>query len=104
MISNKLEKIIELQNNTKLDKLNYKHYDFNNVSLPSIFLRDIYTNDLSIGNADNKQSDLYKKFNNLNKGRKSSEKPSFLKNMKILLKAREDALNSFKSNLFPINV
>ena len=39
---------------------------------------------------------------NLNKGRKSSEKVSFLKNVKIFLKAREDVLNAFKSNLFPI--
>ena len=41
-------------------------------------------------------------FGNLNKSRKSSEKISFLKNVKLLLKAREDVLNSFKSSLFPI--
>ena len=42
-------------------------------------------------------------FGNLNKGRKLSEKKiSFLKNVKILLKAKEDVLNSFESNLFPI--
>ena len=41
-------------------------------------------------------------FGNLNKGRKPSEKNSHLKNVKILLKAREDDLNSFKSNLFSI--
>ena len=40
---------------------------------------------------------------NLNKGRKSYEKISFLKNVKTFLKAREDVLNNFKSNLFPIN-
>ena len=70
--------------------------------LPSIFLRDVYTNDLSIENADNEQSGLFKRFGNLNKSRKSSEKVSFLKNVKILLKAREHVLNIFKSNLFPI--
>ena len=69
--------------------------------MPSV-LRDIYTNDLSIENADNEQSYLFKMFGNLNKGRKSSEKISFLKNVNILLKAREDVLNGFKSNLFPI--
>ena len=34
--------------------------------------------------------------------RKPTEKISFLKNVKISLKARGDVLNSFKSNLFPI--
>ena len=41
-------------------------------------------------------------FGNLSKGRKSSEKIYFLKYVKILLKPREDVLNSFKSNIFPI--
>ena len=68
----------------------------------AIFLRDICTNDLSIENADHEQSDLSKRFGNLNKGRKSLENISFSKNVKILQKAREDVLNSFKSNLFPI--
>ena len=40
-------------------------------------------------------------FVNLNKGRKSSEKIYFLKIVKILLKGKEDVLNSSKSNLFP---
>ena len=70
--------------------------------MPTLFLRDIYKNNLSIENADNEQSNLFKRLSNLNKGRKSSEKISFLKNVKMLLKAREDVLNSFKSNLFPI--
>ena len=42
-------------------------------------------------------------FANLNKGRKSSEKVSFKKIVKSLLKARENVLNGFKSNIFPIN-
>ena len=70
--------------------------------MPSIFLRDIDTNDLLIENADNEQNDLFKMFVNLNKGRKSSEKIPFLKSVKILLKAREDVINSFKSYLFLI--
>ena len=44
LISNKLKEIIELQNSIELDKLDYKNYGFNKVSLPSIFFRDIYTN------------------------------------------------------------
>ena len=70
--------------------------------MPFIFLRDIYTNDLSIEYTDNEQSDLFKRFGNLNKDRKSSEKISFLKNEETLLKVREYILTSFKSNLFPI--
>ena len=49
--------------------------------MPSIFLRDIYKNILSIENADNEQSVLFKIFGNLNKERKSSEKIFFLKNV-----------------------
>ena len=37
LTSNKLSTIIELQNRIESDKLNYKNYDFNKVSLPSIF-------------------------------------------------------------------
>ena len=39
-------------------------------------------------------------FGNLNKGRKSSQKIYILKYVKVLLKARKDVLNGFKSNLF----
>ena len=60
------------------------------------------TNDLLIENADNEQDDLFKELSNLDKDRKASEKTSFLRNVKILLKATEDVLNVFKSNLFPI--
>ena len=102
MISNKLKTITELQNITELDELNYKKHDFNKVPWSSIFLRDLYRNKLSIENADNEQSDLYEWFSNLKKGRKSLEKISFLKNVEILLRAKEDVLNSFKSNLLPI--
>ena len=42
-------------------------------------------------------------FGNLNNGRKTSQKIYFLKNVKILLKARENVLNGFKSNIFLIN-
>ena len=66
MINHK--KIIEIQNSIELNKLDYKNYNFNKVSLPAIFLRNMYTNTLSI------ESDLFKMFGNLNKGRKSSAK------------------------------
>ena len=69
------------------------------------YIRDIYTNDLSIENADNGQSDLYKRFSNLNKRRKLSENVFFLKNVKTLLKEfvlNKNVLNNFKNNLLPI--
>ena len=72
------------------------------MSLARIFLRDIHKNNLSIKNSDNEQSDLFKTFGNLDKGRKSSEKISFLKNVKKIFKVRKNVLNGFKSNLFPI--
>ena len=68
--------------------------------MPSVFVRDIYKINVSIEDADNEQSDLFKMFGNLNKGRKSSQKIYFLKYVKVLLKARKDVLNGFKSNLF----
>ena len=45
--------------------------------MPSVFVRDVYTNDLSIENAINEQSGLFKMFGNLNKGMKLSEKLFF---------------------------
>ena len=65
-----------------------------------MFVRDIYKINVSMEDADNEQSDLFKMFGNLNKGRKSSQKSYFLKYVKVLLKARNDVLNGFKSNLF----
>ena len=58
---------------------------------PLYFYESIYTNNLSIENADNEPSDLYEWFSNLKKGRKSSEEISFLKNLEILLKARQES-------------
>ena len=49
------------------------------MSLPTIRLRDTFKNNLSTENGDNEQSNLFKMLGNLNKGRKSSEKISFLK-------------------------
>ena len=80
------KKIIELQNDTEFDILDYKNYDFNKVSLTFIFLKDIYTHDLSIKDADDEQSNLIKKLGILNKGRRSSEKIYFLKNVEKSLK------------------
>ena len=45
--------------------------------------RNLYASNLSIENDDNKQSDLFRMFGNLNKGRKSSEKIFFKKCKKV---------------------
>ena len=75
LISNKLKKIIELQNSIELDKLDHKNYDFDKVPLPSIFLIYIYIYIyLSIEYADNEQSDLFKLLSKSKKGRKPPEK------------------------------
>ena len=68
--------------------------------MPSMFVRDIYKINVSIEDADNEQSDLFKMFGNLNKGTKSSQKIYVLKYANFLLKVRKDVLNGFKSNLF----
>ena len=60
LIHDELKNIIDLQDSIELDKLDYKNYDFNKISLLVRFLRDIYTKKLSIEHADNKQSDLFR--------------------------------------------
>ena len=57
--------------------LNYKKHNFNKVSLPIIFLRDIYKKNVSIENADIEQINLFKKLNNLNQGKKIRRKSIF---------------------------
>ena len=70
--------------------------------IPFYILKRYIHKRLLIENADNEQNDLFTMFGNLNKEKKSSEKISFLKNVKLLLKARENVPNSFKKNLFPV--
>ena len=52
--------------------------------------------------ADNEQSNLFQELSNISKGKKPTEKFSFLENVRILLKAGQNFLNSFKSIVFPI--
>ena len=68
MVSDELKTIIDWQNSIELNKLYFKDYGFDKVSIPGIFLRDTYKNNLSIEDSDNEQSDLFKMFGNLNKG------------------------------------
>ena len=68
--------------------------------MPITFIRDLYTNVLSIINAHNEQSNLSKELSDLSKGENWLKK--FFRNFGISPEARENVLNSFKSNLFPI--
>ena len=68
MVSDELKTIIDWQNSIELDKLYFKDYGFDKVSIPGMFMRDTYKNNLSIEDSDNEQSDLFKMFGNLNKG------------------------------------
>ena len=63
-----------------------------------IFLRDVYTNDLSIKGVDDKQKNIFKKLGILNKGRRSSEKTSFLKKVESFLKQEKMFLIVVKVN------
>ena len=63
-----------------------------------IFLRDVYTNDLSIKGVDDKQKNIFKKLGILNKGKRSSEKTSFLKNVESFLKQEKMFLIVVKVN------
>ena len=68
-------------------------------------LRDIHEGHLSIENANHKQSNLAIKLQNFEKGTRTLEKKSFLKNnLGLLLGTREKVLNSFKGRLFPIKI
>ena len=63
MIIDKLREIMQLQNNIKLDDLEYtakreKHYNFCKYSLSIVFLRDIHEGNLSLEDADKEQSQL----------------------------------------------
>ena len=71
------KKIIELKNDTEFDILDYKNYGFNKVSVPFIFLKDTCTHDLSIKDADDEQSNLFKKLRILNKAEDYQKKFTF---------------------------
>ena len=57
-----------------------------------MFLIVIYTEVLSIEDADKQQSKLFKELSDINKSEKPFENKSFLKNAAFLLDARENFL------------
>ena len=57
LIKDNVKEIIQLQNKIKLENQEYttkkeKHYNFSKYSLPSVFLRDIYEEHLSLEDGD----------------------------------------------------
>ena len=71
LIRAKLKEIVELQNVKKYD-LNYKSkrektYNFSNYSVPIAFFRDIHEGNLSLGDADFKQSNSATELKNYEK-------------------------------------
>ena len=101
-----VKEIVPLQNNIRLDDLEYttkrgKRYDFSRYPLPIVFLRDIPKGNLSIKNADKEQIQIANELKDMGKGKMPSEKKSFLKNAGLLLNAREKILNNLKRKLFP---
>ena len=62
----------------------------------------MYKNVSLIDKADYEHSNLFKELSNINKGEKPVKKIFILENVRVLLEVREIVLNSFKSNLFPL--
>ena len=63
LIINKLKEIMQLQNNIKLDDLEYatkrrKNYNFSRYSLTIVFLKDIHEINLSLEYADEEKIQL----------------------------------------------
>ena len=77
---------------------------FQSIGITCCSLRGIQRNILSFEDADKEQSKLFKTLNNMKKDKGSVEKKYFLKYVGLFLNAREEALNSFKSNVCPIKM
>ena len=105
MIVDKLKEIMQLQNNIKLDDLEYptkrgKRYNFRRYSLHVVPLRDIHKGNLSLEDADKEQIQLANELNDMSKGKIPIEKGLFLKNAKLVISERENILNNFKDKIF----
>ena len=70
-------------------------------TLNLLFLRNIHEEDLSLKDADEEQIQIANELKYIGKGKMSVEKRSFLKNVGLLLSAREKILHNFKSKIFP---
>ena len=86
----KLKEIVHLQDIIKTDELHYKSkrrnvYNLNKYSLPIVFLIDIHEGHLSLEDTDDEQSSFAAKSNNLDKGKKTIEKESFFKKLRMFI-------------------
>ena len=108
LILDMLREIRQLENDTKLNDVDYKakiwkkKHNFRKISFSIIFLMNMHTGFLSVEDIDKEQSKLLKELNDLNKGDKPFENKPFLKSVGFLFDVREKVLNSFKSDIFPI--
>ena len=101
----KLKEIEQLQNNIKLEDLDYttkrgKKYGFSKYSLAIAFSRDLYEGNLSLEDAHKEQSDLVEKLSGIKRGRIVFEKRSFLKNLGLFLVPQKTVLIILKAKYF----
>ena len=98
-----LRENVNLHDTTKTDNLHYKWksrkiYNFRKYSLPIFFKKYTWR---ALKDADDDQSNFAAKIKTLEKDRKQL-KIIFWNNLELLISARENVLNTFKSRLFPI--
>ena len=82
LIIDRIEEIMQLQNNIKLDKLEYKSkrgkcFGFSDYSLPVNLLRDIQERNLSLEVGNKEQIQLANELRDVSKGNLTPEKISF---------------------------
>ena len=67
-----------------------------------MFLRDIHKENLTLKDANEEQSKSFNELKGINKDMKTTEKKSFLNNIRLCLSVRKKLLNKFKRKTFPI--
>ena len=103
LIRDNLRENVNLHDTTKTDNLHYKWksrkiYNFSKYSLLIFFEKYTWR---ALKDADDDQSNFAAKIKTLEKDRKQL-KIIFWNNLELLISARENVLNTFKSRLFPI--
>ena len=103
LIRDNLRENVNLHDTTKTDNLQYKWksrkiYNFSKYSLLIFFEKYTWR---ALKDADDDQSNFAAKIKTLEKDRKQL-KIIFWNNLELLISARENVLNTFKSRLFPI--
>ena len=96
---------MKLQESIKLDNLEYaakrrKRYNFTKYSLSIVFLWDMHEGDLALEDADKEKILLSNELKAMGKGKIAIEKTSFLKDVELLVSARETIINNLKAKNF----